>query len=56
MEWDNLKTFLAISREGTLSAAARSLGVTQTTVGRRLDALHKRAGVRLLQKTPAVMC
>lgn len=52
MEWDDLKTFLAISREGTLSAAARSLGVTQTTVGRRLDALHKRAGVRLLQKTP----
>jgi DNA-binding transcriptional LysR family regulator len=53
MEWDDLKTFLAISREGTLSAAARSLGVTQTTVGRRLDALHKRAGVRLLQKTPS---
>jgi DNA-binding transcriptional LysR family regulator len=53
MEWDDLKTFLAISREGTLSGAARSLGVSQTTAGRRLEMLHERAGVRLLQKTPS---
>ena len=53
MEWDDLKTFLAISREGTLSGAARMLGLSQTTAGRRLDALHERAGVRLLQKTPS---
>ncbi len=51
MEWDDLKTFLSVGREGTLSAAARALGVTQTTVGRRLEALHRRVGVRLLQKT-----
>lgn len=53
MDWDDLKTFLAISREGTLSAAARVMGISQTTAGRRLDALHERAGVRLLQKTPS---
>jgi DNA-binding transcriptional LysR family regulator len=52
MEWDDLRTFLAISRHGNLSAAARALGVTQTTMGRRLEALHRRAGARLLQKTP----
>jgi len=53
MEWDDLKTFLAISRAGTLSGAARTLGISQTTAGRRLDALHRQSGVRLLQKTPA---
>ncbi len=53
LDWDDLRSFLAIARHGNLSAAARALHVTQTTMGRRLDALHARAGARLLQKTPA---
>ena len=53
LDWDDLKTFLAISRHGTLSAAARALKVSQTTMGRRLDHLHCRAGATLLQRTPA---
>jgi DNA-binding transcriptional LysR family regulator len=52
LDWDDLRSFLAITRHGTLSAAARSLGVRQTTMGRRLAALEQRAGARLLQKTP----
>lgn len=52
MDWDDLRTFLAIARHGTLSAAARSLGVTQPTMGRRLAAMEKRIGARLLQRTP----
>lgn len=52
LEWDDLRTFLAITRHGNLSAAARALKVTQTTMGRRLEGLHQRAGARLLQKTP----
>lgn len=52
LEWDELRTFLAISRHGSLSAAARALRVTQTTMGRRLGALHARAGAKLLSKTP----
>jgi len=52
LEWDDLKSFLAIARHGNLSAAARGLKVTQTTMGRRLEALHARAGATLLQKTP----
>ncbi|HQT76841.1 MAG TPA: LysR family transcriptional regulator [Rhodopila sp.] len=52
MDWDDLHTFLAIARHGTLSAAARALGVRQTTMGRRLAALEARSGTRLLQKTP----
>jgi DNA-binding transcriptional LysR family regulator len=53
LDWDDLKTFLAIARHGTLSAAARVLKVSQTTMGRRLDHLHGRAGATLLERTPA---
>jgi DNA-binding transcriptional LysR family regulator len=52
LDWDDLRTFLAISRHGTLSAAARALKVSQTTMGRRLDHLHDRAGATLLKRTP----
>ena len=52
VEWDDLRSFLAIAREGTLSAAARRLGVRQSTMGRRLAALEEKAGVRLFERTP----
>lgn len=52
LDWDDLRTFLLVARHGTLSAAARASGVHQPTMGRRLAALERRAGVRLLQKTP----
>ena len=52
LEWDDLRSFLAIARHGSLSAAARMLGVEQSTMGRRLAALEQRSGVRLLQKIP----
>ena len=51
MDWDDLHTFLAITRHGSLSAAARALSVRQSTMGRRLDALERRSGATLLQKT-----
>ncbi|CAN5412152.1 LysR family transcriptional regulator [soil metagenome] len=53
MDWEDLKTFLAVARHGNLSAGARSLGVSQTTMARRLEGLHARLGVRLLTRTPA---
>lgn len=52
LDWDDLRSFLAIARRGSLSAAARELKVTQTTMGRRLEALHAASGARLLHKTP----
>lgn len=52
LDWDDLRSFLAVARHGSLSAAARVLKVTQTTMGRRLEALHVKTAVRLLQKTP----
>ncbi len=50
MDWNDLRFFLAIARTGTLSAAAKRLNVTQSTVGRRLSALESSMGVRLLQR------
>ena len=52
LDWDDLRHFLAIARHGTLSGAARALGVRQSTMSRRLAALEARAGAQLLQKTP----
>jgi DNA-binding transcriptional LysR family regulator len=52
MDWDDLQSFLAIARHGTLSAAARALKVTQSTMSRRLEGLETRMGARLLNKTP----
>jgi DNA-binding transcriptional LysR family regulator len=53
MDWEDLKTFLAVARHGNLSAGARSLGVSQTTMGRRIDGLHDRLGAKLLQRSPS---
>ncbi|HEX9446778.1 MAG TPA: LysR family transcriptional regulator [Dongiaceae bacterium] len=51
MEWSDLRIFLAIARTGTLGAAARQLGQTQPTMGRRLRALEQGVGQTLFQRT-----
>jgi DNA-binding transcriptional LysR family regulator len=51
VDWDDLRYVLAIYREKTLSAAAGSLGVTRTTVGRRLKDAEARLGVRLFDRS-----
>lgn len=50
-EWDDARHFLAIHRKGSLSAAARQLGVNQSTVGRRLLTLEERLGTKLFIRT-----
>jgi DNA-binding transcriptional LysR family regulator len=50
LDWDDLRFFLAIARHNTLSAAAKHLQVTQSTVSRRLASLQEKMGVRLLQR------
>jgi DNA-binding transcriptional LysR family regulator len=50
-EWDDARHFLAIHRKGSLSAAARQLGVNQSTVGRRLLVLEERLGTKLFIRT-----
>jgi DNA-binding transcriptional LysR family regulator len=50
--WDELRTFLEVARDGTLSGAARRLGVTQPTVGRHIDALETALGATLFTRSP----
>jgi DNA-binding transcriptional LysR family regulator len=50
MEWGDLRYLLAIARSGTLSAAARRLGVNQTTVSRRLAAAQSALRTRLFTR------
>lgn len=53
LEWSDLPIFLAIARDGTLGAAARRVGQTQPTMGRRLRALEEATGATLFQRTSA---
>ncbi len=53
LDWDDLRFFLAVSRAGSMTAAASELGVAQPTVGRRLAALEQRLGAKLLQHLPS---
>ncbi|MEZ4222011.1 MAG: LysR family transcriptional regulator [Polyangiaceae bacterium] len=51
MNWDDLRVFLAIQRQGTVSAAAGALGVSRSTIHRRLAALEEAAGMKLIEPT-----
>lgn len=51
LDWDDLRFFLAVARHGSLSAAARTLAVTQPTVGRRIEAFERRLGAKLLRRS-----
>ncbi len=53
MEWSDVRLFLAIARAGSLGAAARTVGLTQPTMGRRLRALEASLGQTLFQRTNA---
>ena len=52
LNWDDLRYFLAVHRTGTFSAAARHLGVDDTTVSRRLQAMQRTAGTELFHRLP----
>jgi DNA-binding transcriptional LysR family regulator len=48
---NELKTFRAILGTGSLTGAARELGVSLAVVSKRLQALERRTGVRLIHRT-----
>jgi DNA-binding transcriptional LysR family regulator len=52
VDWDDLKVFLAISRRRSARGAAQLLGVSNSTVTRRLDELERDLGSRLFDRTP----
>jgi DNA-binding transcriptional LysR family regulator len=51
--WEHLGAFLAVMREGSLSGAARSLGVAQPTVRRQVEALEASLGSVLFTRSKA---
>jgi DNA-binding transcriptional LysR family regulator len=44
MDWDNVRVFLAVAREGSMRAAGRALGLSQPTIARRLAAFEATFG------------
>ena len=54
-DWNQARAFLATAEEGSLSAAARALGVTQPTLSRQVGALEEQLGVTLFERGPRTM-
>ncbi|MDY0883456.1 LysR family transcriptional regulator [Dongia soli] len=51
-DWDDLRVFLTLAREGSLTAAARKLEVSHPTIARRVKALEMAIGARLFDRLP----
>jgi DNA-binding transcriptional LysR family regulator len=49
-DWNRARAFLVTAEEGSLSAAARALGMTQPTLGRQVSALESQLGVVLFER------
>jgi DNA-binding transcriptional LysR family regulator len=51
-DWSHYRAFLAVFREGSLSGAARDLGLTQPTLGRQIAELEQNLGAALFVRSP----
>ncbi|MBI1417496.1 MAG: LysR family transcriptional regulator [Limimaricola sp.] len=51
LNWDDIRLFLALARDGTLSGAARSLGVGVATISRRIDRIEHAIGLPLFLRS-----
>ncbi len=49
-DWNRARAFLVTAEEGSLSAAARALGMAQPTLGRQVTALERELGVALFER------
>lgn len=49
-DWNKARAFLVTAEEGSLSAAARALGMAQPTLGRQVDGLEKELGIVLFER------
>lgn len=50
MDWDDVRHVLALARTGSVRAAGASLGVSHSTVARRVETLETRLGVKLFDR------
>jgi len=53
LDWNDLRYFIAVARDGSTLAAARTLQTSQTTVARRVAALEQALGISLFEKRQA---
>ena len=51
MNWDDLRYFLAVARDGQMLSAAKRLGVSQALISRHINALEESVGVRVLDRS-----
>ncbi|MCF6329838.1 MAG: LysR family transcriptional regulator [Henriciella sp.] len=51
LDWTYLQSFAAVADQGSLSAAARTLGGSQPTMSRHISALEAELGLRLFDRT-----
>ena len=49
-DWNRARAFLVTAEEGSYSAAARALGMTQPTLGRQVQALERELGIALFER------
>lgn len=52
VDWEDVRIFVALTRHGSLSAAARALSLTHATISRRVQSLERSLGVTLVQRRP----
>ena len=50
MNWDDLRLFLAVARSGSISGAAKQLGVQHSTISRRMRQFELELGARLIER------
>jgi len=55
IDWNQLRAFLETAQTGSLSAAARKLGLTQPTLSRQVAAIEQRLGVTLFERVGKTM-
>lgn len=51
LDWDDLRTVLAVARAGSLAGAARALELRHSTVFRRIEQAETRLGTRLFERS-----
>jgi DNA-binding transcriptional LysR family regulator len=50
VDWDDVRHFLALARTGSVRAAGAALGVSHSTIARRVETLESRLGVKLFDR------
>jgi DNA-binding transcriptional LysR family regulator len=52
-DWNDLRYVLAVAKHGSTTAAARAIGLNQSTVQRRLGQLETRLALRIFERAPS---